>query len=211
VSYSKQRSDWKDWPNTSTKIRAQDLDGIEQGISDAHDLAKASLRRVGKMQSQGWYEETFNRQTGFSTSQPTSGDVIAGLVFLLEGDVVTNIVYELGVNAASVTTCKFGLYDVSGNLLASTANDTAAVTGSNGPRSKALSNAYTVTSSGPYYVANITVATTMPNFGRGSSSTASQSALSGFIRSAWTQTGQSDLPNPATFATLNIGYWFAVS
>lgn len=211
MAYTKQRSDWKSWPDTSTKIRAQDLDGIEQGISDAHDLSKMGQRYLGRMQTQGWYEETFNRQTGFSTSQPTSGDVIAGLVFLLAGDIVTNIVYELGVNASGPTFCKFGLYDTSFNLLASTANDTAMVTGSNGPRVKALTAPYTVTQSAGYYIANITTASTMPNFGRGSSSTASQSALSGFIRSAWTQAGQSDLPATATPATLNIGYWFAVS
>src|SRR6185312_930 len=138
MSYTKQT-----WTNDVSELNATRLGVIEQGIEDAHTLSKHTQRYLGRMQAQGWYEETFNRQASFTTSQPTSGDVVAGLIYLLAGDVVTNFIYELGVNAASVTTCKFGLYDTSGNLLASSANDTTAITGSNGPRKKAASSPYT--------------------------------------------------------------------
>jgi hypothetical protein len=43
VAYSKQRSTWVDWPDLTTKVRAQDMNGIESGIAATATVADAAI------------------------------------------------------------------------------------------------------------------------------------------------------------------------
>lgn len=86
----------------------------------------------------------------------TSGLVYAALIGLKVGDVITNMCTMVAAGGTSLTLVKMGLYDTSGNRLAVTA-ESAASFGASGAKSIALTSAYTVPTTGPYYAAMLAV------------------------------------------------------
>lgn len=150
------------------------------------------------------------------------GDIEATLVGLVAGDVITNIL--LAVTAASVgsapTTVRVGIADTTGKILAVSANVGGAggVYNATGPFPIALSNQYTVPTTGAYYLCKIASSTWgsgQPSFLIGNSGTLSQynPTGAGVLRAA-KQASQTDLPAVNSSMTLVApaqAYWFAVS
>ncbi len=139
----------------------------------------------------------------------TSQTMVGAIVPFKKDDVVTNLVFEQTTVAATVTLCRLGIYNSSTlALLASTTNDAALPT-TQGVRSKALSSAYTILTTGVYYIAYLVVATT-PGAILAAPSTLIASGFS--PAPAFTQAGQADLPATAdASSTSGLVSWVAWS
>jgi hypothetical protein len=142
--------------------------------------------------------------------------VAGSLIALFKGETVTNI-YASFVNNPSVTWstpgAKGGLYDLAGNLLASTA-DKAPITTS-GVKVWALSAPYVTLGDGGFYAVlfmNWSGATTVPTVMRCASAiTGATDPIGTGSALAVQMTGQTDLPNLATFTTSTTAWWVGVS
>jgi len=98
-----------------------------------------------------------------NTTLCTTGQIYLQAIWLSAGTVVTNISFSSATTAASVPThyC-FALYDSSRNLCGSTADQTSTAWAANTVKTLALTAAYTVPTTGLYYLAFMVVATTVP-------------------------------------------------
>ncbi len=158
---------------------------------------RAQVLRIG----QGYFAETYQRPSNQSGSLAATQLLYGMAVGLLAGDVVTNMTVPVQTAGASVTLAKVALYSKTGTLLASSA-DASASFNSTGLKTVAMSSAYTVPTDDLYYAAFLAVSTvTMPTILRGMGSVTA--ACAGGIGSGSpvqvVQTGQADLPSPATF------------
>lgn len=150
-------------------------------------------RAQAKMNGLGYTGETFERDAISTALAFTSGDCRATAVGLLAGDTVTNILFECSAAIQAVTTCKVGLFDKSGTLLASSANDTG--NKATGIIAEALSTPYVVPVDGVYYLALIIQATTMGSVGAGASVTGKEGAIGSGVKGSIIKTSQSDIPS----------------
>ena len=109
--------------------------------------------------------ETIDRSicTETNTTLTTTGQIYCQAIWLTAGTVVTNITISSATTAASVPThyC-FALYNTSLSLLGSTADQLTAAWAANTLKTLALTAAYTVPTTGLYYIAFMMVATTVP-------------------------------------------------
>lgn len=173
-------------------------------------MQKTPVSRVSVAEvAQGLVTETFPRHANASNQAPSSGDLVASMVGLLEGDVVTDVYVIVGTAASGLTLAKVGIYDLNGYLLASSA-DISASLGTQGMKQLALSAPFHATRQDGYYVGLLQVGTTPAAIRRANSSTFDSSACGTGFRPNGVQSGQTDLPNPATFGNLGPFYWFGV-
>lgn len=109
--------------------------------------------------------ETIDRNlcTETNTTIGTTGQIFCQAIFLRAGTKVSNITFCSATTAAGTPThYAFGLYNTSGTLLASTADQTTTAWAANTVRSIAVGTPYTVLTTGLYYLAISVVATTVP-------------------------------------------------
>ncbi len=119
-------------------------------------------------------------------------------VGLRQGDVITKIGFPCAAVGSGVTLFKMGLYDKTGVLLGSTADVKASLT-ANVVLEGALSSSYAVPADDLYYLVALGVGATPPSGMRANVSTNLLSTgINGGRRRCWAQTGQADLPAPAT-------------
>lgn len=150
------------------------------------------------------------------SSALTSQTLRGSLVGLVAGTLVSNLVCcitQAGAGAAP-TLIRLGLFDASGNLLASTPNVAGdARWTTTGIKASAVSTPFRVPASAGYYVGMLEVgafAVTDINVLRGGS----QAAIAGGWPAAApvvSQAGLNDLPNPAAFAGAGLAIWLGVS
>lgn len=117
---------------------------------------RANLPRIGLTDSAG---DTGNvaLATGVMTSVP---------IFLVAGDLITNLSFVSGATAAGTPTAWwFGLYDNQATpaLIAQTADQTTGAWAANTVKTLALSAAYRVLATGLHYAACMVTATTPPS------------------------------------------------
>jgi hypothetical protein len=93
----------------------------------------------------------------------TTGQIYLQAIWLQAGTVVSNIAFCSATTAASAPThyC-FALYDASRNLLCTTADQTSGAWAANTLKTLAVTSAYTVPTTGLYYLAFMMTATTVP-------------------------------------------------
>lgn len=139
-------------------------------------------------------------QGASTTSALASQELTIGLVGLVAGDVVKGVSFNLTVSGVTMTLFKVGLYDTSGNLLASSADQSGTIN-STGKKEIAFSSAFPVINTAAYYIGVICVFSAgTVSITRGASSSLLSLAVDSGKTPIAKQTGQSDLPSPATFA-----------
>ncbi len=148
--------------------------------------------------ARGVAAETFDtNRNGVSTILISGTTYLSGLP-LLGGTVITNLSVQITVAGAAVSLSKVGLYNTSGTLLASSA-DQGSSWNTAGYKTIALTAPYTVPATGVYYGGIVFVtASTAPTFARGQAPTAIQGLLgcvsvNGGILPYASVTGQTDL------------------
>jgi hypothetical protein len=155
---------------------------------------------------QGTIAETIARQfcDETNTAALTSGTLHLAAVYLTRGQVVSNLSFFSATTAAGTPTNGiFGLFDASRNLLAQTANFTTEAWAANTIKTKALTAAYTVPTSGLYYVGIMITATTVPTLKGATARTGGQLAGTAPILHGNSTTGlTTTLPNPAAAITV---------
>jgi hypothetical protein len=160
--------------------------------------------------AQGLVSENFPRSAMASSQLTISGTAYFMSMGLLAGDVVTKLNILVTTAGASMTLSKVGLYDSSGTLLASSA-DQGTAWQSTGLKQISLSSPYTVTADGGYYAAVVAIGSTMPILTRGFNFGPSDGVGSG-MKPYGTQLSQTDLPSPATIGlTSPIAFWIGAS
>jgi hypothetical protein len=97
-----------------------------------------------------------------NTTIATTGQIYLQAIWLQIGTIVSNITFSSATTAAGTPThyC-FALYDSSRNLLATTADQTTTAWAANTVKTLPVTAAYTVPSTGIYYLAFMMVATTV--------------------------------------------------
>lgn len=151
-----------------------------------------------------------------NTAAPTaSGTLFLMGIFLRAGQVVSNISFFSATTAAGTPTNGFfALYDGSRNLLAQSANFTTEAWAANTIKTKAMSAAYTVPTTGLYYIGIMITATTIPTLKGNTARTGGQLASTAPIIAGASSSGlTTSLPNPAAAITANslLTVWAAVS
>jgi len=162
---------------------------LNTGWTVLSQAGREQAKRIGM----GYAGECWSRDTQRDTLTFTTGDFKAVACGFLSGDVVTNIIANVSGAFTTPTLFKVGLYDATGNLLASSANTTGVLT-STGMKSVALSTPYTITTDGLYYIGLVVAAGTMGSFGGLSGFTGKEAAISGALAGAFTKAGQADIP-----------------
>jgi lysophospholipase L1-like esterase len=162
--------------------------------------------------------ENFSLAAATSSAAVASQQVFLGLLGLLKGDVVANVVIDVAVAAAGTvpTRLELAIVDKTGVTLATSGNVASdAKWTSTGPKAFALSAPYTVLTSDGYYLAilqNGAFATTPLQLTRQNSLAGGAQALSGGVRliaatggGVTTITGTLTLQDPGA----GTAYWFA--
>lgn len=162
------------------------------------------------LQAQGWVSQNFDRALATQNPILIDGTIYFQLVPLRAGDIVSTISIIVQTAATTMSIGKVGLYDTSGNLLASSASQTTAWE-SQGRKDVALTAAYTVPTTGGYYAAVFAKASTLPHLAGGSNQSFAGTPLGSNPRTMASQASQTDLTNPATFANSAIANWVGLS
>lgn len=125
-----------------------------------------------------------------------SGDVHAQLIYLYQGETVTNIINNVLVAGAAVSHAIGGIYSSALALLAQTADNAANI--GLGVNIVPLTAPFIVPASGPYYAAFMTAwVTTAPQVVcRLPSAGGQDGPIGGNLRDWLAQSGQAALPNP---------------
>lgn len=187
----------------------------------ANTYPNPTLRHQRFLAGLGITSETYRITHGTGFAALTSQQIVCGLLALLEGDTVTNIILEVAIAAAgtSPTTMRIGLADSAGVMLAVSANENAAATWPTGFKAIAMGTPYPVTTSGVYYcciIQNGAFGTTNPSWAQASSTAPKTSSPIGSGKGAYKwQNTQTDLPIVGNSLTLIDGGgvfpWFGVS
>lgn len=123
------------------------------------------LHAPGRMVRGGTYRETYDARYGANAASPVpgSGILLAVAVELYAGDVVNKFTVCSGTTALAGGTHAWGvLLDPTGAQVAVTADDTAPTWAGGTLKDFTFASAYTVATSGVYYLGIVLVATTMP-------------------------------------------------
>jgi hypothetical protein len=165
-------------------------------------------------EAEGLKGQNFDRQNTVATNIMVDGTAYYALLPFRAGDVVTNLHVAVNTAGATLDLSKMGLYDTSGNRLAVTA-DLGTAFESTGAGARALTSAYTVTTTGGLYIAVIvsTNGGTMPTLIRGPNvATGTTAAIGSGARPFGTETGQTDLDATATIGTTSaLAFWMGWS
>jgi hypothetical protein len=137
---------------------------------------------------------------------PTSGTMYFNPVFLKAGQVINNISFYSATTAAATPTNQvFAIYDRNGKLMAKTVDDTTTAWAANSQKTLALTAAWTVPKDGPYFVALLVAAATVPSL-TASSSTLNQANP---IFRGSSNTGLTAPPGEAAMPTGNSSLHYA--
>ena len=162
----------------------------------------------------------------FAASVPTSqavlgsGTIRASLQTIPAGVTVNSLACQIGILAVGAvpTLIRLGLYDLSGNLLASTPNlaSDARWTAAVKACFNAVSTPFTVKQTAAFYVAMLQVGVfsgTDLQIVRASAAVATSVGWPNNTTPSVSQAGQSDLTNPATFAPVSgqATFWLAAA
>lgn len=164
-------------------------------------------RNQQKLLGRGYTGETYPLDAVVTSVAVTSGDCRATAVGFLAGDKITNVIFLTWSAISTVTTLKVGLFDSSGNLLASSANSTTNAAAST-LASYALSAPYTIPADGLYYLAVVIVATTPGQLGMSGAGTGKESAIASAAKGAVVKSGQSDMPASLGTSQTDSPVWF---
>lgn len=157
---------------------------------------------------------------GASNVGLVSGTCYFQQIYLKAGVTISNIFMAIGTAAVGLTLSKNAFFDtVTGAVLASSADQSAAWGTTTGTKQVPLLSPFTPSASGAYYVGWLALASTMPAMALGGSAIAAATRLgmTGGIGGRpilfGTQTGLSDLPNPLVIAagTTPGTFWFGVN
>lgn len=161
--------------------------------------------------AQGLIAQNHDRQVSSNTQIMIDGTAYFMLVGLSAGDVVSNISVCVTTIGITPTLSKVGLYSRDGVLRASSAELGAVWTTATGTKTSAVSTPFTVPSDDAYYVGLVCKAATLPILARSANSNQFSAIGTGSIP-VGTQTGQTDLPSPATIVVgTPFGYWVGIS
>ena len=152
----------------------------------------------------GTLAESMPRETcpEVNTTAPASGTLAMQLIYLKAGQLISNITIASATTAAGTpTNYFFALYDVNRNLLAQSANQTTTAWAANTVKTLAMTSAYRVTASGPYYIGYFMTATTVATLKGGTARTGGQLAGSAPIIYGTSTTGLTTAL-PATAAAI---------
>lgn len=165
-----------------------------------------------RLAAQGLVSQNYDRQLIDGSTILVDGTVYYMSVPLRAGMVVTDISLIVSSGGNGTSTSKVGLY-TSALAKVAASDDQGSAWDTTGFYTIALADAYTVPTSGLYYVAILAkTATTMPTMYRASASnTFAMVALTGKAKSWGSQTGQTDLPTTATIGSAGIAYWVGLS
>lgn len=146
-----------------------------------------------------------------NTTAGASGTLFMQAIYLKAGQLISNITFWSATTAnVTATNGFFALYDANRNLLAQTANFTSEAWAANSKKTKALTAAYRVPTSGIYYVAILQVATTIATLKGGTAKTGGQLAAAAPILNGTSTTGLTTaLPNPAAAITAGTASVYA--
>jgi hypothetical protein len=151
-----------------------------------------------------------------NTTAGTTGQIRIQAIWLTAGTVVSNIAFCSATTAASAPThYVFALYDLSGTLLATTADQTSTAWAATTYRVLAVTAAYTVPTTGLYYLAFSMTATTVCTLKGGTARTGGQllavspilAGISATTYSTGTAPAGISIPSAASTATI----WGAVT
>lgn len=113
-----------------------------------------------------------------NTTLTTTGQVYMQSIWLAAGTVVSNIkIWSATTGAGTPTHCNAGLYDSAGNMLATGTDLTSTAWAANTLRTFTMQSAYTVPTSGLYYIGYSTTATTCPTIKGNTARTGGQICL----------------------------------
>lgn len=158
--------------------------------------------------------------TGASNAGLVSGTCYFQQIYLRAGELISNAYMAIGTAAAGLTLAKLALWDtVTGALLASSADQSAAWAATTGLKQVPFLSPYAPPAGNAYYIGWLALAATMPAMALSSVSipAATRIGLSGGIGGRpilfGSQAGLSDLPGPLTIAAgATPGtFWFGVS
>ena len=165
---------------------------------------------------QGIIAETFPTELATSSQALTTSCIYFQSISLRAGETITNIISVVGTAGTATLAVYQGIYTSAAALAASTTNQVNSLS-STGQKTTPLAATYTVPTSGLYYIATLSSATTTnPAFVKGPSLfVASAGAIGSGVKRAGIQTGQATLPGTATIAapaaTTDWPFWFGVS
>lgn len=162
----------------------------------------------------GCIAETMPRETcpEVNTTAPTaSGTLFMQALYLVAGQLVSNITVSSATTAAGTPTNGFvGLYDGARNLLATSANQTTTAWAANTLKTIPMTTPYRVPVSGLYYVGVMMTATTIITMKGGTAKTGGQLAAAAPILHGASTTGlTTSLPNPAAAITAGTASIYA--
>lgn len=152
------------------------------------------------MSGVGLIAETVPRAHVITQQIMIDGTVYFGAIGLSAGDVVTRLSINVTTGATVASLSKVGLYASDGTRLAVSA-DQGASWESAGLKTITLTAAYSVVRSDLYYVAAVSKAAVLPTISRGASNANLSASVNSGMLPWGQQTGQTDLPSPATIAS----------
>lgn len=165
----------------------------------------------------GTLAETMDRANcpEVNTTAGTTGQIRCQGIWLPAGIMVSNISFHSATTAAGTPThYVFALYDVSRNLLASTADQTSTAWAANTLKTLAVGTPYAVPTTGFYYLMVSVVATTVPTMKGGTAKTGGQLAGQAPILQGISSTTYATGTAPASLGTITVStasIWGAVS
>jgi len=163
----------------------------------------------------GTLAETIPRSiAGVNVAALTSGTLYLQAVYLRAGQKVTNISFCSGTTAAGTpTNRRFALYSSARALLAQTADQTTTAWAANTVMTTALTAAYTVPTTGLYYVGIMVAATTVPSLaGITAAGNAALRTTAPIISGNSTAALTTTLPDPAAAITAGVNsVWAALT
>lgn len=156
---------------------------------------------AGVLGTAGCKGATFPRElcVETNTTLTTTQQVFMQAIWLPAGTVVSNIkIWSATTAAGTPTHSNAGLYDSSGNQLATGTDLTSTAWTANTLRTFTMQSPYTVTTTGLYYIAYSTVATTCPTIKGNTARAASQLAITTPVVNGVSSTAYATGNMPAT-------------
>lgn len=155
---------------TRVEYICESTDGTTWAWNPVPSAAKLTSAGAGKFMldpyspSAAVAQTTSRSQTLTGTGILSTGRLTLALIYLEAGTVVNSITFISGGTALATGTHQwFALYDLARNKLAVTSDDTSTAWAANTVKTLSLSAAYTVPTTGLYYLGVMVAATTVPN------------------------------------------------
>lgn len=163
-------------------------------------------------EGQGLKGENFPRHLASGGQLSVSQTAYFQLMPFRAGDLVTNIhVMIITTGSSSTTKCKVALFNTAGTQLAVSA-DLGTSWETTGLKTHALGTPYSVPTDGVIYVAIHHVASTAATILRATAVAGVHTAVGSGAFILGAQTGQADMPSPATIANASqFGFWMGWS